>query len=460
MVGELSPDGNFIWNGTDWEPIPSTEQVIPEEQNNNFLSADIQPQEIGWEPINDKSDEGGKGKIIAMSVVGLLIATALGWLLYAFVIDPMLFPDDLTKDEFVKMANGEPSLENITSGEVKYWSCEIELSVDDFEGEDISINGDYEIYASKNSARIKSEIGMLFAKYGNDIWIDENQIAWDILDGETGKIGIENLSTSPANELLSNTSAPIEFCFMHHTVADSISSDPSVSFVSEGERFPDEEGVRAVKFETKQEVGDDGEFTVAIYFDGDGNMLGTKITNSSSEVLVTFNSNSFSKPGWVNSANSEIPMPIEVEDYSIWSSNHSTSITTLFNSTYSMENAKVILYTSDYDYENDTEIVEIAFEVDIETAINGGGIIQDSDEWYGDNNCTISYIDVAPLNEISTGDNLSISCDNYGMSDYYIGIANENGIAQEADLEVPWISPFFTIIALLGAALIVSRRES
>ena len=125
-----------------------------------------------------------------------------------------------------------------------------------------------------------------------------------------------------------------------------------------------------------------------------------------------------------------------------------------------MENAKVILYTSDYDYENDTEIVEIAFEVDIETAINGGGIIQDSDEWYGDNNCTISYIDVAPLNEISTGDNLSISCDNYGMSDYYIGIANENGIAQEADLEVPWISPFFTIIALLGAALIVSRRES
>ena len=101
MVGELSPDGNFIWNGTDWEPIPSTEQVIPEEQNNNFLSANIQPQEIGWQPVSEKSDEGGKGKIIALSVVGLLIATALGWLLYAFVIDPMLFPDDLTKDEFL-----------------------------------------------------------------------------------------------------------------------------------------------------------------------------------------------------------------------------------------------------------------------------------------------------------------------------------------------------------------------
>ena len=40
-----------------------------------------------------------------------------------------------------------------------------------------------------------------------------------------------------------------------------------------------------------------------------------------------------------------------------------------------------------------------------------------------------------------------------------IGISNENGIAGEVDLSVPWVSPFFTIIALLGAALLVSRRE-
>ena len=45
------------------------------------------------------------------------------------------------------------------------------------------------------------------------------------------------------------------------------------------------------------------------------------------------------------------------------------------------------------------------------------------------------------------------------MSDYEIGISNENGIAGEVDLSVPWVSPFFTIIALLGAALLVSRRE-
>ena len=40
-----------------------------------------------------------------------------------------------------------------------------------------------------------------------------------------------------------------------------------------------------------------------------------------------------------------------------------------------------------------------------------------------------------------------------------MGIANANGIAEEKDFSVPWISPVFTIIALLGAALIVSRRE-
>ena len=87
------------------------------------------------------------------------------------------------------------------------------------------------------------------------------------------------------------------------------------------------------------------------------------------------------------------------------------------------------------------------------------GLIQATDEWYGDNNCTISYTDNAPLEEISSGDVLSISCDNYAMNDYEIGIANGNGIAQEVDLQVPWISPMFTIMALLGAALIVSRRD-
>ena len=455
MVGEISPDGNFIWNGTEWLPHNNT----PQEQNVFQLTTDVQEQEIGWEAVSEKLDEGSKGKMIAMSIVGLLVLTALSWVVYAFVIDPMLFPDELKRDEFIKMANDEPTIEDVISGEVDYWTCDIDLKLTQEEdGESITIRGDYSIYASEKSARVSSEMSALFTQFGNDIWMDENQIAWDINDEESGRIDIESLSTSPTAELLTNSDAPIEFCFIHQLVATGLENDASQPFSSEGERFPDEDGVRAVKIVTKQELEDDDIFTISVYFDGDGNLLGTKMTNSSSEILVEIGSDSFSKPSWVKNADSDTPMPVII-DSDIWSSNHSSTVETLFNSSYSMEGAKVVLYTEEYDYENDIEDIDIAFEVDIDTAINEGGLIQSSNEWYGENNCTLSYTDNAPIGEISTGDVLSISCDNYAMSDYQIGISNENGIASEVDLSVPWVSPFFTIIALLGAALLVSRRE-
>ena len=457
MVGELSPDGKYTWNGTEWIP----NETIPQENNVFQLTTDVQQQEIGWHPVSEKTDESGKGKIIAMSIVGMLVLTALSWVLYVFVIDGMLFPDELERDEFIKMANDEPTIDDVTSGEIDYWTCDIDLKLTQEEdGESFTIKGDYSIYASENTARVKSEMSVLFSKLGNDIWMDENQIAWDIIDEESGIVAIESLSTSPASELLTNSDAPIEFCFMHQLVATSLENDASQPFSSEGERFPDEDGIRAVKIVTEQIIEDDDAFTISVYFDDDGNLLGTKMTNSSSEILVEIGSDSFSKPSWVKNANADMPLPISVEPSSeIWSANHSSSVVTLFNASYSMDGAKVVLYTSEYDYENDIGVTEIAYEVDIDTAINGGGLIQASDEWYGENNCTISYTDNTPLEEISSGDVLSISCDNYAMSDYEIGIANDNGIAQEVDLQVPWVSPIFTIVALLGAALIVSRRD-
>ena len=36
---------------------------------------------VGWEPVAEKSSEGGKGKLIAMSIVGMLVLSALGWYL-------------------------------------------------------------------------------------------------------------------------------------------------------------------------------------------------------------------------------------------------------------------------------------------------------------------------------------------------------------------------------------------
>ena len=133
MVGEISPDGNFIWNGTEWLPHTNEspddiqQDNAHQEQNIFQLTTDVQEQEIGWNAVSEKQDEGGKGKIIAMSIVGLLILTALSWVLYSFVIDPMLFPDDLERDEFIKMANDEPTIDDVASGNIGDWTCDIEF---------------------------------------------------------------------------------------------------------------------------------------------------------------------------------------------------------------------------------------------------------------------------------------------------------------------------------------------
>ena len=90
MVGEISPDGKFVWNGSEWKPIEANEaEQIPENQvtNNVFqLNPQGQDGDLEWQPVAEKSQEGGKVKIIAMSIVGLLIVTALSWVVYAFVI--------------------------------------------------------------------------------------------------------------------------------------------------------------------------------------------------------------------------------------------------------------------------------------------------------------------------------------------------------------------------------------
>ena len=38
MVGEISPDGNFVWNGTEWMPkdAVTTNQQIVDESSNNY----------------------------------------------------------------------------------------------------------------------------------------------------------------------------------------------------------------------------------------------------------------------------------------------------------------------------------------------------------------------------------------------------------------------------------------
>ena len=467
MVGEISPDGNFAWNGTEW--VPKEEgNTIPEVTNaptNNVFQLGDQELagDVGWEPVSEKTNEGGKGKLIAMSIVGMLVLSALGWLLYAFVIDSMLFPDPYSKDKFFSVVDEQPTMDEVMDGEAGDWVCTVEMEIKE---EGMTIRTEFDMYVSEDSARSYGKISAgFFGSSTSDVWIDSTQIAWKTDDQETVetfRVPISGIHNSPAEELVAKSSGPIDMCFLHHYMAEGMENDPGQKFSSEKERFPDEEGVRAVKVETKMEIdGEDGEMNIAVYFDNDDNMLGTKITNSSFECLVTSELKSFSKPGWVSKADSNAPMLLDLEDDYIYGQTHYTEIVTQYNATYALENEnlKIVIYSDDYDYENDTDVFTILHEVSMADADDGGAIIQTTN-WNDDVvNCTIGFADEDLDNQLSPGDFVYVDCEQDVFYGYNIGISNENGIAQQVEMEVPWISPIFTIVALLGAAMLVSRRD-
>tara|TARA_B100000287_G_scaffold48180_1_gene42851 strand:- start:1222 stop:2616 length:1395 start_codon:yes stop_codon:yes gene_type:complete len=464
MVGEVSPDGNFVWNGEEWIPKEEdnpSQELVDETANNVFhLGEQELAGDVGWEPVTEKSNEGGKGKLIAMSIVGMLVLSALGWVLYAFVIDPMLFPDPYSKTKFVSVVDDHPTVEDVISGDAGTWACFVEMEIKE---EDMTLRTNFEIYASDNSARSYSKISVaFFGSFESDVWIDENQIAWKIDDSETvtkSKVAISGLDTSPAEEILHNSSAPVELCFLHHEIVKSMDENPAQKFSSEKERFPDEEGVRAVKVETVMEIeGEDGDMNIAVYFDDDENILGTKISNSSYDCLITYSDDSFSKPSWANSADSDKPMLVDIGFNEIWSTGHNSMVHSQYNATYSMDGAKVVIYDTEYDdYGNETKTIQ--HEVSIQDALNGGALIQPTN-WNNEPvNCTLSYTDSDSDGLISTGDTVSVNCEEDVLNGMYLGIADENGVAEQVSMDVPWLSPIFTIIALLGAAMLVSRRD-
>lgn len=465
MTGEVSPDGNFVWNGESW--VPKGEHNPSPEVNENTTTSEFHLGEqelagdVGWQPVTEKSNEGGKGKLIAMSIVGMLILSALGWVLYAFVIDPMLFPDPYSKTKFVSVVDEHPTTEDVISGDSGPWACFVEMEIEDEDG--MKIRTYFDIYASENSARLYSKISVaFFGSYESDVWIDENQVAWQMDDSETvtkNKVEISSLETSPAQEILHNSSAPVELCFIHHEIVASMDENPSQKFSSDKERFPDEEGVRAVKVDTVMEIeGEEGDMNIAVYFDDDENILGTKISNSSFECLITYSDDSFSKPSWVKSAVSDAPMLVDLGYNNIWSSEHNSMVHSQYNATYLMDGAKIVIYDTEYDDEGNSTNV-IMHEVSIQDAMTDGALIQTTN-WNNETvNCTLIYSDNNSDGLISSGDIVSVDCEDDVLNGLYLGLADGNGIAEQVSMDVPWLSPIFTIIALLGAAMLVSRRE-
>ena len=61
------------------------------------------------------------------------------------------------------------------------------------------------------------------------------------------KVAISGLDTSPAEEILHNSSAPVELCFLHHEIVESMDENPSQKFSSDKERFPMKKALELLK---------------------------------------------------------------------------------------------------------------------------------------------------------------------------------------------------------------------
>ena len=60
-------------------------------------------------------------------------------------------------------------------------------------------------------------------------------------------------------------------------------------------------------------------------------------------------------------------------------------------------------------------------------------------------NCTLNYTDIDSDGLISTNDIVSVDCEEDVLDGMYLGIADENGVAEQVSMDVPWLSPIFTI---------------
>ena len=151
-------------------------------------------------------------------------------------------------------------------------------------------------------------------------------------------------------------------------------------------------------------------------------------------------------------------MLVDLDYADIWSTTHDSMIHSQYNATYSMDGVKVVIYDTEYDdYGNETKVIE--HEVSIQDALNGGALIQ-AMNWNNEPvNCTLNYNDSDSDGLISTNDIVSVDCEEDVLDGMYLGIADENGVAEQVSMDVPWLSPIFTIFALLGAAMLVSRRD-
>lgn len=481
MVGELSPDGQFMWDGNQWVPNnapvmqqvanPAMQQVMPVDIQQQFVPQQIpgDPGAAMWMTGDQMNASGGKGKLVIISIVGLLVAAGGGWGAYELVIDPMLDPDPYSKTQFIEQALAQPTEKEVMNGEVDGWSCEVEIEMNEVEDEllgSFSIDMDTKL-SSGNSAAL-AEVDMKIVSEGfpvpvsMDFWMSENEIAWRNSDG-SNKAEFASLGGEPADILFNDQDAmfadTVPFCFLHHEIASVMKNDSTIEFSSEAERFPNEDGERAVKVSVDYEI-DGADIAISMYFDSDNNLIGAKAKNDTGLKLLMFiGSDSPKKPSWVKNAEG-VGMPLFLEsDYWTNETHGNYTVNTQFNATFAMDDGEIILYNEEYDDETFEDIKTKVVGVDIVAASSDSGASVSVTDGDGTSECIFHYNDLSPLNEISTGDTLEMSCEgNASLFDYELGLANSDGIAEEVEMSIPWSSFEMSILAFLIAMFVFSRK--
>jgi hypothetical protein len=323
------------------------------------------------------------------------------------------------------------------------------------------------LYASETAARadldmtIRTESLPLPVKM--DVWLSESEMAVNMM-GEASVTTFNSLGGEPATLLFADDEAmfaeTIPFCFLNHEIAEAVSEDSGISFFSEAERFPDEDGERAVRVDVEYEL-DGEELSISMYFDEDDQLIGGKASNSSGmSLLMKLDNGAVSEPSWLSGAD-DSPMPLELDE-GIWNNNsHGVyTINTQYNTTFDMTGVSLVLYSEEYDDEEMEDILVTEHSIEFLTNMLSQNATLQVSTMDGNANCTFNYTDNEPLNLISTGDVIGMACD--GSADFYdlsIGLENAKGIAQPMEMELPWISPVLSLISILGAALVLVRRQ-
>jgi hypothetical protein len=481
MVGELSPDGNYMWDGYQWiaaQPQAAVASVVQQPAVQQPFMAQPDPFASGLDstplPLApDASGAGGGKATLRLAVIGLvgsLLLAGVGFASYEFVIDPWLDPDPYTEDKFVSSVGDTLTQEQVVSGETDGWSCRVELEIstnDEMFGE-MNIDLDTKMSVSRDAALIETDMTIRTGGFpipvSGDFWLSQEEFAMRSMD-ESQRTVFESMDGEPATVLLTDSDAmgaeSISFCFLHHMAATSLDNGEDVSFTSSAERFPNEDGERAVKVSMEQDV--EGEImSISWFFDAKDNLIGAKATNDTGmELLMTITNEKLSKPSWVDSAPSG-PFALYLDE-DIWANetHRMMTIEPQFNATYKLEGAQIVLYSEETDAEGN-DIMTLLSKVSATEALDSSGI---SISVEGDSlsNCTFFYNDTEPMLEISYGDTIRMECEDNGdynqLRDYEFGLANANDqIAQKMDLEMPWVSPFMTIISILGAVLLIRKR--